>query len=300
MNPADPWPTLAYRQDDSWHDTTVPCWVKSLAAFGRWLVVQSDTGVAWRAALVVPSRSSSALWLSLGGLFGVLELPASREVVPGATVWLMPNRGRQRFRQGVLEDVRHGLHWIRLNNVLEGQPRSALFFVQGTPTLERCRAASATEDLAGRLGRQIAPGRCLEAESSVLVGGGIHAVQSAASSLRLGERSMEELLLLSRAGAGGFSMTRLVDDTGEIGSNARLLVIDGPSRLHLIEDVRTSTTMLPAVVVLSEEEWFQALAADSSRIQNAFVNWGGERHEWPEDLPKIGLGGVLYRKCLAR
>lgn len=111
---------------------------------------------------------------------------------------------------------------------------------------------------------------------------------------------MEELLLLSRAGAGGFSMTRLVDDTGEIGSNARLLVIDGPSRLHLIEDVRTSTTMLPAVVVLSEEEWFQALAADSSRIQNAFVNWGGERHEWPEDLPKIGLGGVLYRKCLAR
>ncbi|MBN8428100.1 MAG: hypothetical protein J0L65_11590 [Xanthomonadales bacterium] len=142
-------------------------------------------------------------------------------------------------------------------------------------------------------------GRCLEAESSVYIGGSVLATKERASGVKLNGYSMEQLLVLSSVDVDQFAMTRVVNDAEEIGSNARFLVIDGPARLHLLEDGRTSASMLPAVVVLSEEEWFQAQAADSSRIRNAFENWAGQRCGWPDDLPKIGLGGVLYSKSQA-
>lgn len=299
MISAESWPSLSFRVEDDWEDMEPPDWVKELVCFGQWIVAQSSENVSWRAALVLPVRKSSALWISLGGILGVLQDGAPRQAQCGAKVWLLPKPGRKWFREGMLDRIEGGFHWISLNDGCEGRRRSEVFFVQSRPTLEQAKAADATEALARQLGMDIPPGRCLEAESSIFIGGSKHATKELASVVKLNGHSIEQLLLLSSVDVDRFSMTRVVNETEEVGSNARLLIIDGPSKLHLLEDVRASSGMLPAVVVLSEEEWFQAQAADSSRIQNAFVNWAGERHDWPDGLPKVGLGGVVYTKRLA-
>jgi len=295
----DSWPSVTFHAEDHWVGMEAPAWVKSLVCFGQWIVTQSSENVSWRAALILPVRKSSALWVSLGALLRVLQEGASRDIQRGATVWLPPKPGRQRFREGTLDRIEDGLHWIALSDGCEAHRRSDVLLVQSRPTLERARAAGATEALARQLGMDVPAGRCLEAESSVYIGGSVLATKERASGVKLNGYSMEQLLVLSSVDVDQFAMTRVVNDAEEIGSNARFLVIDGPARLHLLEDGRTSASMLPAVVVLSEEEWFQAQAADSSRIRNAFENWAGQRCGWPDDLPKIGLGGVLYSKSQA-
>lgn len=281
----------------------MPAWAFALVSLG-YSLGRRDTGdFACRVVVVVPCRETATLWLALGGLLGGLEASCASDPEEGAKAWLMPRGQQKRFRPGKFLKVDdYGLWQVQLDKdaSTESGPRDSIFFVESAPTIKGAKSVQWLVELAHAIGVRIRADQCLAAEEAVLVAGSALHLGDVLERTEIKGRTLKELLLWGTGASRTFCLTRLVGDASEISDNSRLLAVDGYKDFEILEHDALQDSMLPAVVVLTEDEWYFAQRTDSDRVRNALSNWGGSRCEWPVGLPQPGLGGLIYRKKRAR
>lgn len=300
------WPSIDDRSDGFVERVDVPEWASQLSGFGHWLVRTHRLPYSHRAILIVPVRKSAALWVMLGAMIAVLESSAQRDVEVGRTVWFLP-RGAVQYVQGEVIDlsgVDEGMVKFRTRygkgaksewgELIEIRPRHDVIAVDQRPSLELAKSAARAADILKDLGLLLGVEHFLLAENAIRLAGSEADTFSTAELLALGGARFADLLLLQGKSSATFSICRFIGDS--VDDKARMVVIDGPRKLAILEDPEFQKTDLPAVALLTEDEWCAALSGDSDRLVNALENWGGSRlDEWPS-VPIAGIGGLIYVK----
>jgi hypothetical protein len=280
----------------------MPPWAFALASLGYRMTRQVAGEFVYRLVLVVPRRETAALWVALGGLLGALEASEAPPPQSGARAWLLPARQKTRFRPGrFLEVGKYG--WcVQLDKggLKECGPRDSVFIVEREPTLEKVRFAQQLVAFARGIGVDFRADQCLTAEEAVVVAGSKKQLGDLLERLEIQGLRLEDLLLWETGAGRTFRLTRMVGDASEITDKARLLVVDGCRDFGILEDDALLESSHPAIVLMTEDEWYAAQQIDPNRIRQTFENWGGSRSEWPSELPQPGLGGLIFKKAASR
>lgn len=285
----------------------VPQWASRLAGLGHWMVSNGTSGRFHRGVVIVPIRKTAVTWLALGALMASFSYSNRREVEVGDTVWFPPKRGRMRFSKGTIvglpaDDV-HGLFRIaRLgaadDRITESCGRDGFFAVENSPNLDSARSAEKMAVVARKLGTQCTPDRCLMLENAIGIVGSKDQMEAVAGEIELDGITLADLMMLE---GKGFSMCRhLGGRHAKPDDRAKLVVIDGPDGLNILEDEALKRVDTPAIAILTPDEWISG-QPDSDRITNALEDWRGELcRQWPQGLEMPGLGCLLYRRDSSR
>lgn len=301
---AEPWPKFGERISSEWLKSfEIPEWASRLAGLGHWMVTSGANGRFHRSVVIVPIRNTAAIWVALGALMAGLASSKVQSIKTGQTVWFPPLPRKTKFGEGKVgspaqdEDGRFRIERSRgrNNSWTEFCDRHGFFAVENPPSLEAARSAEKAAFVARQLGIQCGPDPCLMLEDAVQIAGGKEQVQFAASQIELGGVTLAQLMMLEDGGR--FSMCRALGGRrAKPDDKARLVIMDGPGGLGILEDESFKAADTPAVAILTPDEWFSA-QPDSDRIANALGDWRGEYcAQWPRELEMPGLGCLLYRK----
>lgn|GEM_PF-6631508 len=293
--------------DGSARDFDVPEWASRLAGLGHWMVSSGTDGQFYRCVVIVPVRNTAVTWVTLGALMASLADSNTRAIQMGDTVWFPPRRGRVRFSKGAVAELPadnvHGLFRIerlgaRNDRTIDSCSRDGFFAVENSPNLDSARSAERMAVVARRFGIQCTPDRCLMLENAIGITGSKDQVRSAAGGIELDGITIAGLIMLEE---NGFSMCRhLGGRRAKPDDKARLVVIDGPDGLNILEDEAFKRADIPAVAILTPDEWISG-QPDPDRITNAMEDWRGDICEqWPRELEMPSLGCLLYRKDSSR
>lgn len=305
---AEAWPKFEERTSaESSQALEVPEWASRLAGLGHWMVSNGTSARFHRGVVIVPIRRTAVVWLVLGALMAGLSCSNRREVEVGDTVWFFPEGGRKRFSKGTVvglpaEDV-HGLFRIEMMGSVDDRitvfcGRDRFFAVERPPSLDSARSADKMAVAARSLGVQCTPDRCLMLENALGIIANKDRVLSAAGGIDLGGVTLADLMMLEE---NGFSMCRYLGERRpKFDDKARLVVIDGPDGLNILEDEAFKRADTPAIAILTPDEWISG-QPDSDRIENALEDWRGDAcGQWPRELEMPGLGCLLYRRDSGR
>ncbi|MDV3257944.1 MAG: hypothetical protein LOX97_09235 [Sphingomonas sp.] len=246
--------------------------------------------------MIVPTRNSAAIWLTLGALIASLVSCNPREVVAGDTVWFPPNRNRTRFRQGkVGTPVRDENGLIRIvtaQGIYSGR-RDTFFAVRHRPNLDSARAAAGMAAFVRSLGIDCSPDQCLMLEDAIQIVGNEKQIKNTAASISSSQGTLADIAMLDRK--DGFSVCRhLGERKAKPSDKAKLVIIDGPGGLAVLESDDFVRAPTPAVVILTPDEWISG-QPDPDRITNALEDWGESCDSWPQEFGLPGIGRLTYR-----
>lgn len=305
---ASTWPKFGERvSSEQLNPFDIPEWASRLAGLGHWMVASAARGRSHRSVVIVPIRNTAAIWVALGALMAGLANSEARSIRAGDTVWFPPLPRKTRFSEGQIgspaqdEAGRFRIERSRgrSNSWTEFRDRQDFFAVKSPPSLDAARAAQNAALAARQLGIQCGPDPCLMLEDGFQIAGGKEQIRSAAGQIELGGVSLANLLMLEDG--NGFSMCRLLGGRrAKPSGKARLVIIDGPESLGILEDESFKTADSPAVAILTPDEWLSG-QPDSDRIANALGDWRGEYcAQWPRELEMPGLGCLLFRRDHSR
>lgn len=299
-----PWPKLTeIVSPETVESHEVPLWASQLAGLGHWMVANAAKGTSYAAIVIVPIRETPVLWVALGALMAALEGSCETSLEEGQTVWFPPKPGKQRFSRGLINDPtpdKYNLIKVDVigrNSHTHSCNRSDFFAVTDQPSLETARLAQCTAGTAKSLGIDCRPEQCLSIESAIQISGSKAPIQAAASRLRMADVELSRLMMLDDAENGSrFSVLRLLGERQTSpDEKARIVIGDGRNGMAVLDNDAFKQSCIPAVFLLTPDEWYSG-QPDSNRIDNALVDWGGKRCDWPEGVAAPGIGCLLYRK----
>lgn len=284
----------------------VPEWASRLAGIGHWTVGCAANGLSYRSVVIVPIRGSSAAWIALGALMASLSTSETNDVVAGASVWFPPVPGRTRFTTGVVGDPirdENGLFRIvrskgKAAPCLESCPRDSFFLVKKRPNLDSARSARMLTALARELAIRSSPDACLMLEDAIQIAGNNTEIKAWAEGVVLNETSLDRSLMLGSGGS--FAVCRFIGERrAKPDERAKVVIVDGPAGIGVLEDDSFRLTGTPAVIILTPDEFISG-QPDSSRIANALADWGEQCEVWPDGLAMPGIGGLVFAKEVTR
>ncbi|GAB3727085.1 hypothetical protein GCM10028862_03170 [Luteimonas pelagia] len=94
----------------------------------------------------------------------------------------------------------------------------------------------------------------------------------------------------------GFAVCRHLGERHAVADEqAKVVIVDGPNALGVLEEESFRTAETPAIVLLTPDEWLSG-QPDSNRIVNALGDWGCQCEDWPDpEIAIPGLGGLNFR-----
>lgn len=299
--PDKAWPTFSVTGSSGVQNAfEVPEWASRIAGIGHWTMGSTANGRSCRSVVIVPVRSSSVLWVALGALMASLSTSKMSEIVAGATVWFPPLPGRTRFNDGVVgSPIRdeNGLFRIvrskgKIASWIESCHRDSFFFVEKRPHIDSARSALMLASLAGALEVRSSPDVCLMLEDAIQITGNSAEILAGAEGIGLDGVSLDQSLMLSKG--DNLATCRLIGERrARPNEKAKLVIIDGPGGLGILEDDSFRRAETPAVIILTPDEFISG-QPDSARIANALGDWGEQCEAWPDGLEMPGIGGLIY------
>jgi len=297
------WP--AFHEDDHQGERKsfqVPDWASGLAAHGHDLVRTAVAGDCYRSVVIVPTRNSTAIWVTLGALIASLASSKPKDVVAGDTVWFPPSANQTRFRSGVVGNpIRDDYGLFRVDRTerkgstcLHSCRRDAFFAVDQKPNLDSARSAERMATFARHLGIECGPDECLMLEDAIQIAGNEQQIKDTAGLISSSQGTLADIAMLDAR--SGFSMCRhLGERKARPSDKAKLVIIDGPGGLAVLESGDFLREDTPAVVILTPDEWISG-QPDPDRITNALEDWGESCDTWPPEFGMPGIGRLAYRK----